>query len=540
MHFLSHFGRICLAFALIVLAAPAFAADEYKPWALRDHYSFDGEFSKFKFDVQTGEWMVEVSGLGVLVKDAQCEIEYADGRVLRLSSLKAVKDERESFDGPLGEGTRFSSVFNAGDGLEINFSVSRFKTRPFMMIHVNLTNKSKAPIDIREVRPAVFDRGAVADLSDSVVVNQAHTQRRGNFSMLSKDTGAGLFLLTLKQPRMTLGVGLLRSGLVNSFVDLKPDGKSWIGAVRCKYEPTLSIQPNSRVGSDPVWTSLLVPDAKQVSEIHAWSEITGMEALSPDAIPRGWVTVESGTPAADLLKTVESWSGGYIRYALVPQGWEAAPGSVDGRMPDYPKDMGKVARDITKAGMIPGISIDPLACDGGEGKLTVKAADGSHWLNLGMEDARGFAAERVDKLVNQGFQFFVVEASKIPDDVLRKFNVTRSQADLFAMQAVSMAAAGYPVMPSPTLTLGNDLAQWQEAARVTTGMETYGVTAGPLRLNSDDLKDAKGQLVEAIRDFHGPVEIVGTPRKDVRDAVGNACCTQEPPRRAAAQAGIPD
>ena len=46
--------------------------------------SFQGERSVLKVDVQTAEWMIELTGLGILVKDAQCEIEYADGKVLRL------------------------------------------------------------------------------------------------------------------------------------------------------------------------------------------------------------------------------------------------------------------------------------------------------------------------------------------------------------------------------------------------------------------------------------------------------------------------
>jgi hypothetical protein len=71
-------------------------------------------------------------------------------------------------------------------------------------------------------------------------------------------------------------------------------------------------------------------------------------------------------------------------------------------------------------------------------------------------------------------------------------------------------------------------------------MQTYGVTAGPVRLQSEDIKDASRTLVQAIGDYDGPVEIVGTPRKDVREAVGTACCVQEPPRRAAPQAGSPD
>lgn len=520
----------CLAAAFLFLSVAA-PGEDYKPWSLRDHYSFAGDYSTFKFDVQTGEWMVEVSQLGVLVKDAQCEIEYADGMVERLSSLRAVKDEREDFDGPLGEGTRFRSVFVTKRGLMVDFSVARFKTRPFLMIHVNLTNPGSQPIAIREIRPAVFDPGAVAELGDTVVVNQALTQRRGNFSMMNAGAGAGLVLMSMRQPKMTLGVGVLRSGMVNSYVDLRPSGKSWVGAVRCEYTPSLTIQPKSKVGCDPVWMSLFQSDAAQVMQTHVWSEMTGMKTTSPGALPKGWVTVENGAPAAELLRVAEAWKDNYVKYALVPSGWQESSGSLNGRAPDYPKDMGKVARDLVQAGMIPGISFDPLAASGAEGRLTVKAADGTFWLNLGIEDARGLAAERVDKLVNQGYQFFVVEHSKIPDDVLQKFNVTRDQADLYALEIFTIAAGGYPVIPSPALTIADNLAQWQNATQTMSVMQTYGISAGPMRVDSERIGAVPRPLADAINGFGGPIEIVGMPKKNVREAVGMACCAQEPPRQ---------
>lgn len=528
--------RLCLAACLLFVAATAWGED-YKPWALRDHYSFSGDYSTFKIDVQTGEWMVEVSQLGILVKDAQCEIEYADGRVDRLSAIRSVRDEREDFEGPLGQGTRFRSLFVTKEGLEVDYSVARFKTRPFLMIHVNLTNLGPAPIAIREVRPAVFDPGSVAELGSSVVMNQALTQRRGNFSMMNAGAGAGLVLMSTKQPKMTLGVGVLRSGMVNSYVDLKPAGNSWVGSVRCAYTPSLTILPKTTVGCDPVWMSLYLNDAAEVSQTHTWSEIAGMNSTSPEALPQGWVTAGRGANVSEVIKVAEAWQGTFLNHVLVPAGWQESPGSLNGRAPDYPKDMGKLARDLIKIGMIPGISFDPLAAGLTEGKLTVKAKDGTNWLNLGLKDARGLAAERVDKLVNQGYQFFVVESSSIPDDVLKTFNVTREQADLYAMEIFTIAAAGYPVIPSPALTVGNDLAQWQNAAQTTSFLQAYGVSAGPMRVESEKITEVSRPLADAINKFGGPLEIVGAPKKSVREAFGAACCAQLPPRAAVVRVG---
>ena len=61
---------------------------EYKPWTLRDHYSFSGAHTKFSVDVQTAEWKVDVNGLGTVVENAQAEIYLSDGTILRLSEMK--------------------------------------------------------------------------------------------------------------------------------------------------------------------------------------------------------------------------------------------------------------------------------------------------------------------------------------------------------------------------------------------------------------------------------------------------------------------
>lgn len=520
--------------ALLLLAAGAYADNGAKPWALRDHYSFTGEHSVFRFDVQTAEWMVDVNNFGPLVNGAHAEIEFADGRVLRLSDLKAVRDERDNFSGPLGDGTRFRSVFETGDGLEIEFSIARFKNRPFLIVQMSMTNRSKQPIAIKEVRPAVFEPGAVANLDDAVVVTRAHTQRRGNFSVVHGDPSANLVVFEMPRPRMTLGIGLLPSGLMNSRIDLKPAGKSWVGSVRCAYEPSLNILPGAKVGCDPVWMSLFVPDAHDVHQYHAWAELTGMQSARADILPTGWVTIGPDEPVDALYEAAEAWADHYIHHALVPAGWEAQPGSLDGRKPDYPRDMSTVAREIIRRGMTPGITVDPLMADDGKDDWVVASSDGAKWLDLSQAKARKHAAKRIQKLTSWGYQFFVVAPSAIPDEVLEKFNVTRAQADLFALQLVTEAADGLPVLPSPSMSLRDELDVWERAAGSTAVLQAYGVVAGPLRLNAQDVHDVSPALAAAIGNYNGPVEIVGMPKKKIRKAVGSACCSHQFPAQASA------
>lgn len=522
--------RFCLGLALLAVASAAIGADapaaDYKPWTLRDHYSFQGERSVLKVDVQTAEWMIEVDGLGVLIKDAQCEIEYFDGRVLRLSSLTAVKDSREQFDGPLGKGTRFHSVFHTPDGLEIDFSVSRLQEHPAMLVHVTLTNIGKNPVAIKEVRPVVFDTGAVANIGDATVMTQARTQRRGNYSVVNDGASAGLVVFEVKNPAMTLGIGLLQSGMMNSSVELKPQGKSFVGAVHCRYQPLLAILPGTKVGCDPVWMSQFVPQAGEVSKFHAWADAQGRQAVQGPSAPQGWATAPYGTSAADLYKVADAWADHMIGHVLVPAGWEAASGSIQGREPAYPKDMGKVASEIRKRGMKPGIVVDPLATD--ETKdWTVAAADGTRWLDLSKPQAREQVKKVAAKLAGMGYDFFVVGHSNMPDDVLQKFNVTRAQVDLFAFQALSEAMRDRAVLPSPALSIGSELARWREAINSTATLQAYGASSGPVSVDTDKISTVSRDLATAIEEYDGPVEVTGTPKKEVRSAVGRACCMAE-------------
>ncbi len=527
--------RVCLGLALLAVAGAAMAADapkaDYKPWALRDHYSFEGDRSVLKVDVQTAEWMIEVNGLGVLVKDAQCELEYADGRVLRLSSLKAVRDSRESFDGPLGKGTRFHSVFVTPDELEIDFSVSRLLDHPAMLVHLNMTNLGKKPVLIKEVRPVVFDPGAVADIGDATVVTQARTQRRGNYSVVNDGASAGLVVFEVKKPAMTLGIGLLQSGMMNSSVDLQPSGKSYVGAVHCRYLPLLAIKPGTKVGCDPVWMSQFVPQAGEVSKFYAWADAQGRQPAQGPVAPRGWATAQRGAPAAEVYKIAEAWVDHSVDHVLVPAGWQAASGSLQGKEPGYPKDMSKVAGELVKRGMKPGITFDPLATD--ETKdWTVAAADGTRWLDLSKPQAREQVKKAAEKLAGMGYTFFVVGPSTMPDDVLEKFNVTRAQVDLFAFQALSEAVRDRPVMPSPALTIGGELSRWREAINSTEALVAYGASSGPVQVDTDKISTVSKDLATAISAYEGPVEVTGTPKKDVRDAVGRACCLAEPAQTA--------
>jgi hypothetical protein len=258
-----------------------------------------------------------------------------------------------------------------------------------------------------------------------------------------------------------------------------------------------------------------------------------MKPSESEAVPAGWVTAPKDATLEELLRVAAAWSGNSIGHVLVPAGWQEKPGSLEGRAPAFPKDMRKVADAIVKLGMKPGITYDPLAAEETKGSWAVTAADGTRWLDLNQPEARDHLAKSVAKLVGMGYEFFVVGPSGIRDDVLQKFNVTRAQADLFALQALTEAAGGRAVMPSPALGLGPELAKWREAVNSTSVSQTYGTASGPLQVNTAGISSVSSDLATAIRDYPGPLEITGTPKKDVRAAVGDACCTEAPAAKAA-------
>lgn len=489
--------------------------DDYTPWALRDHYSLKTEYTDFKYDVKTAEWLVEVKGRGVIVNDAQCEIVFADGRVLRLSSLEAIKDQRDKFTGPLGDGTNFRSVFRSEEGLQITYTVARFTERPFILLHLTIENKSSSPVEIKAIRPVVFDKGTVTGLEDAIVT-QVQTSRQGFFPTVQgkQDGKASLVRFELKDPKVILGIGLLQSGMMNSAIDLQPDATSWYGNIQCDYQPTLKVYPGKSIASDPVWLSFGINESDTVHQYHAWAESAGAPTLNIAAMPKNWVSIEQKQPVEDLYKMTREWEG-RTQHALVPAAWEACSGCFKGDAKRYPKDMRKVAQIIVQNGLHPGITVDPLSIEKGKEEWILEAKDGTRWLDISHPAALQYGATRMQEIVDWGYHFFAVEASAIPDALLRDANVTRAQANAFALEIMAKAAAGRPVFPSASKSLGGNLEHWKHAADSTGFYQHYGLIAAPVQLNFEEIGAVPPALINAIEQYAGPIEFIGIPKRKV-------------------------
>ena len=216
--------------------------------------------------------------------------------------------------------------------------------------------------------------------------------------------------------------------------------------------------------------------------------------------------------AEDLYRIADSWLQAGMRHVLVNE-------SIGGRPSNDAKALGKIGKKLRAMGLISGVRIDPFA------DLT---DDPNKWT---MAAARAHATTRTKKLVEKGFTFFVLPASRISDEALRAMNLTRAQADTAALAFVTEAAEGRPVLPAPTVSLPPDPAQWRQAADTTYPYEVYGMSTGPVRFSVDQLKSIAPELQTAIQAFPGPIELVGQPRKKVARTLNQVIVAGTSPTR---------
>jgi hypothetical protein len=493
----------------IALGISAHAEGSGKAWGLRDHYSFDSDTGSFRIDIQTAEWGVALKNLGDVVNFAYAEIETGDGKSFALNELKSTNNNRDTFKNKLGSGTVFRSIFPATEGLEATYSVARFKDRPFILLSLSVKNTGDKPISIASLKPAVFSTGVISGLTDTMQRTTVHTVWRGGFPLLEGSADASLVRFQVPRPKMTLGIGLLQSGEVDSHISLKGPNSALTGAVESRFDPPLQLDPGETVSADPIWLSVYIPDAKDVQSHHSWTEFSNRGSMKCVPAPHAWVTVDAAATADDLVDAAKSWgSQAIVHYALVPYGWERKVGSLEGATPRYPKNMGKVAAQLARLGMRPGITLDPLATDKKDSGVVI-AVDGSRWLQPGNAKAQKTLEKRIGKLSGEGFRLYVVPQTTMPDDVLVKNKLTRVHAYSLALDMLRRAAPDAAVVPAPALSMDESLEAWRHAAETTATYQAMGYKAGPVRFAVDTINNVPDDLIGAIQDYAGSVEVVG-------------------------------
>jgi len=502
-------------------AAPAPATPPADlPWSLRDHYEVTAGNATVIYSAENAEWAVRVEGLGLVIDHAGFRITFADGRTLGTADLlEKAESNRNTFSNEAGDGTDFWCEFRPQNGLVLRHTLTVHKQRPFLLIRLALKNVGDAPIEVSEVCPVVIGPGGIAHLSADTAVKRRRVVFRGGHPVFSRDAPSALTVFNDRAHDLSLSLGFLPLGIADTRIDLDSYEGAWQGDIVCAYTPSVRIDPGEEIETDRVWLSAAIRKPARIDMFYSWAQGLRPKPTVDTAIPSWWVAVPDGEPQSALLDAAKKWSGTRALAALVPPAWEGRPGSMEGARPAYPKEMAKVAGSLRSVGAQPGITVDPLLTDRGSPGWTAKSSDGRTWLNLSVSDARGLAIERMQAARDWGFEFFVIQPSGIPDEVLHHFNMTRRQAGTLAFRVTAEAAAGRPVLPSAAATLPADLDHWLEAAASSSRMAGQGITPGPVRFNVAGPDALDENLALAMTFFCGAVEFVGTPKPHVQEQI---------------------
>jgi hypothetical protein len=184
--------------------------------------------------------------------------------------------------------------------------------------------------------------------------------------------------------------------------------------------------------------------------------------------------------------------------------------------------MAKLASRLKAAGSIPGLSVNPLAVQGGARTWTAVSADGQRWLNVATAEGRTYGLKQMTSVASWGFRFYVVPASHIPNDILVQFGLTRARANAIALEIVAEAVGNVPVFPGSVAALSADAREWTEAVAATRSLTAYDTPMGPVRFDAGAASRLPGETISAVSTCAAPVEFLGIPGRNVRSRIGPA------------------
>ncbi len=513
---------LCVLLVLVAGLAPTPAAaaekEDFsaKPWALREHYvfSFDEDRARFLYGSDNAEWSIEFEGIGQFVDKARASIVFADGTEMKLVDFEQGDADREHFDTPMGSGNHFCADLPAKNGIKVRHMVSVHSDYPFLIIRMDVTNAGQEPVEIQKLRSAVFGPGCLKNVSGKMESLVRRVDMRAGFAAFDRDATSSLAFFHDPTHTRTIALGVLPLNVARSGIDLEPFDGSWQGEIASVFEPPVRLEPGKTLSADPVFITFSVPKPEEVETYFAW---TRSKLPCPSALPEApqfWCSVDEDATADALYAAAEKWVAAGVPYALVPASWDSRPGSFEGARPRYPKSMQGVASTLAGMQVTPGITVDPLATTRG-GEAYAASMAGQMWLNLAHPEGRAQALANLRQVAGWGFKFFVIQKSQIPDEVLRAFNLTRTQADALAHEVMAEAAGNLPVFPSPTTTIKDGLDDWLEAAGCTSRLREYRIACGPVRFDTSGVRGLSEEVRTVMAFFGGPIELAGVPHREL-------------------------
>lgn len=516
--------------------APEPAKPERAPWTLRPRYTITVGDLSLDYSEMDGEWRIrrvqeteDLLNPSLLVREAGFFIELADGRVLKHDELglrgPAVCSRDKFSSELLGPGTVYKVNLAPADGLIVTHQMASYERWPFVTMTLTLHNSTEAPVTVKRIVTAALNAGSMSGFSPSVETAGRALRVTGGFPVYDRDAKPTRMVFHDTASGLDLTIGVVPNGRSVAAVELAPGGGAWQGFVTADYAPGHVVAPGGTLEADPVWLALET-DPVKMERLYSQSLHAAGFPLAAEGSPRAWAAVPD-TEGFDALKkaATDAMALG-VMHALVPAGWEARPGTREGGAPRWPRDMAKVAKELRSLGCTPGVTLDPLAVQGGGDAWTVKSADGQTWVNPVHPEGAEYARKQAAVLVEKGFGFLVVEPSRIPDEALAAFGVSRVEADWRALGAVCAAAAQggrpLPVFPAAETTLDATRDAWLEASAVLGRAVDYRLNAGPVRFNVAGLSRLDPEVETAIRLWRGPVELLGDPAPGAGSALTRA------------------
>ena len=513
-------GIAVLLIALILSLDSALMAQplpEKLPWALRNHYTFRMATGSILYCEEDAAWTLNDKDGAPVVEEVSFSIALGDGRVLLPEHFERADATRENFEHENSAGTNYNVVFPPQDGLRVRHSFTSFKGRGFQIVTMSVENVSDAPIPVRKISPVVFLPNAMHLRDTDTELHQQHVRIRGGSPVYDHNSTSMLSLFEDQNREVLLALGVLPRGTAVSGIQFNAYGGTWSGEIASHYEPAYQLQPGGTLVADAVWVSFGDLNRDNIDLNYAWFFSTLDSAPVAAKAPHAWVSAPDSEDADSLLRAAEAWQAYGVRHALIPGNWERIPGALEGATPHYPRNMAQAARSFRDKGLTPGITLDPLASPAGDSPAIGRSEDGQAWLNLSLPEALPLYVERIETLLDWGFDFLVLEGSHIPDAVLLDFGLTRNQADHLAFTLAREIAGSKVVLPAASMTVQPANLDWNHASRVIQRMVDYAVVPGPVRLQSASLGSVNPQTVEAMRIWPGPVELLGAPERQHRD-----------------------
>lgn len=497
-----------------------------KPWTLHPRYTYIMGKCAMDFDETSAEWRIfEVNNTpagDTLIQGTGPVITFEDGSALRAEEFGKGQTSRDLFSSVLGDGTHYTLTFPPKNGLTVTQQVSTFKDWQFVLVSTSVANNSDKPITIRELAPLSVGSGGMTGWGPKTIVNPRYLALRAGYPLFDKEHMPAMTTFYEPDRDICVEIGVIPQGRAAAGVPFQASAGAWQGQVCSQFTPAVTVAPGQTIESDVAWLSFGQEELKTADELYGWalSRFPRPEMKWETAKTiRGWVAVEEGKDLHALLRAAQLAPGMGISHALIPADWEGRPGSLEGAAPRYPKNMPQAAKTLRDAGMTPGITVDPIAAQGGQEAWCAKSADGQTWVNLAVPEGRAFAEKRMKTVAGWGFGFLVAAHSAVPDEVLKAFNLTRVEADRLAFETLVAASGGAPVFSAALCANKPDNETCLAAAAAVARMGSNLIVAGPLRLSMEGIAELP-ENGTALRFWPGPLEIVGTPSGKCREALG--------------------